>query len=745
MALQEVTASFLRRVRGQTGPLARAQRLQCQRYASTEATSDTQDLEETSFTQAPPPTSKFPKYDPLARSRKYTGKLPPSRYQFRSPKYYRGPLHPHQPPPPSDPSSREFIPGPFSLPRLKQTYDSTTAPDLMTLAYVHHPPGYTAPQKSARLRPWQGASPYFANRPLRGPRGGDTLRLLRKEYGWQDIPAIERVTVHTFVKDAASDSARLHVAGMVLQAITSVRATSHAVKKSLAGFNIRAGQYLSVTSDLQGESMHHFLSECIDVVMPKIKDWRGVKGSSGDGSGNISFGFTAEEVALWPGVEVNYDMYPPKMIPGIHVTSNTSTINQLDKAPETQQSCTIKVIDYSSKRITHHDVAGTSLDLQSFLTSTPKPTWAACRWIYVNGLDHEVIKSLGQARDLHGLAIEDVLERSAPSKVDWYSNNCFMVLAWQRLVNNAHRHSLTEVFQDEASAAEQQDTLSPIQRGLRQRTKWCSTSHREFGLSSEHVSAFMTSDNTIITIFEGAGDEVLHLILHQLESSRTILRSSNDPSMLIHAVIDAVVDLAVPIERAIAEAFAELESAVLENPDIKQSKELYRLRSALTILMDDISAIGSVVKSLCDHQEAPTLSRPDDADPTSTPQEVLVPISPLAKIYLQDVNDHITMLANATLRGVHSAENLTSLIFNTITARQNGSVQRLTIVSIFFLPLTFLTGYFGMNFESMPSVNENTEGFFWVIAGPVMLGTMILLAPSPRWLSWFKRKAGRRR
>ncbi|KAK6430596.1 hypothetical protein LTR95_013251 [Oleoguttula sp. CCFEE 5521] len=142
--------------------------------------------------------------------------------------------------------------------------------------------------------------------------------------------------------------------------------------------------------------------------------------------------------------------------------------------------------------------------------------------------------------------------------------------------------------------------------------------------------------------------------------------------MLIHAVIDAVVDLAVPIERAIAEAFAELESAVLENPDIKQSKELYRLRSALTILMDDISAIGSVVKSLCDHQEAPTLSRPDDADPTSTPQEVLVPISPLAKIYLQDVNDHITMLANATLRGVHSAENLTSLIFNTITARQNG-------------------------------------------------------------------------
>ncbi|KAK6437872.1 54S ribosomal protein L7, mitochondrial [Oleoguttula sp. CCFEE 5521] len=321
MALQEVTASFLRRVRGQTGPLARAQRLQCQRYASTKSTSDTQELEETSFTQASPSTSKFPKYDPLARSRKYTGKLPPSRYQFRPPKYYRGPLHPHQPPPPSDPSSREFIPGPFSLPRLKQTYDSTTAPDLMTLAYVHHPPGYTAPKSPPDYD--HGKAPRLTS-PIVHCEDQEV------EYGWQDIPQVERITVHTFVKDATSDSARLHVAGMVLQAITSVRATSHAVKKSLAGFNIRAGQYLSVTSDLKGESMHHFLSECIDVVMPKIKDWRGVKGSSGDGSENISFGFTAEEVALWPGVEVNYDMYPPKMIPGIHVTVHTTATTDYD-------------------------------------------------------------------------------------------------------------------------------------------------------------------------------------------------------------------------------------------------------------------------------------------------------------------------------------------------------------------------------------------------------------------------------
>ena len=178
----------------------------------------------------------------------------------------------------------------------------------MTLAYVHHPPGYQAPQKGERLRSWQGESPYFNNRPLRGPRGGDVLRLLRKPITFRNVPKIVRITVHSMVKDAISDSSHLHIAGMVMQAITNVRAEAHATKKSIAGFGVRQGQHLSVTCELTGEDMYHFLSKCVDVVLPKIKDWRGVKGSSGDTSGNIAFGLTSEEVAMFPEVEVNYDM-----------------------------------------------------------------------------------------------------------------------------------------------------------------------------------------------------------------------------------------------------------------------------------------------------------------------------------------------------------------------------------------------------------------------------------------------------
>ncbi|KAF2768499.1 ribosomal protein L5 [Teratosphaeria nubilosa] len=334
MALQEVAQSFLRRFQAAHGPLYQVARLQCRNYATDVAKvaeQETSELEHSAFlNDREVKNKKSRSFDPAAMAGKRQRRLPPSRYQFRSPRYFRGPLHPHQPLPPSDVASREFVPGPFSLPRVQQTYDSTFASDFMTLAYTHFPPGHVAHQKGDRLRPWVGESPYYKNRPLRGPRGGDALRPLRKPITFQNIPTIEKIVVHTMVKEAMDDSAHLHVAGMVLQAVTGVRATTHPVKKSVSGFGIRPGQYLSATCELRGEGMWDFLGKCVDVVMPRIKDWRGVKGSSGDESGTLGFGFTEEEAALFPEIEVNYDSYPPKMIPGFHVFVKTTAKNDSD-------------------------------------------------------------------------------------------------------------------------------------------------------------------------------------------------------------------------------------------------------------------------------------------------------------------------------------------------------------------------------------------------------------------------------
>ncbi|KAI5296810.1 hypothetical protein KEM55_005562, partial [Ascosphaera atra] len=293
-----------------------------------------QELEtESSFSSAPIPSQELAEnFDPVARSKSRKEPLPPSRYHFRPPKYYRGPFHPHRSPPDWDPSSRLFVPGPFTLPRAEQTYDSAIAADIFTLTYVHCPPGFKPPPPPERLRQWDESSPYHKNRPRRGPRGGDVLRLLRKPVTFNDVPKIERITVNTFVKDALKGgSGPLHVAGMAIQAITNKRVTTHKTKSNVPSWGvIKDRTFAGITAEMRGEDMYHFLGKLIDVVLPRVKDWPGIKGSSGDSSGNITFGLEPSMVALFPEIEVNYDMYPPEKIPGCHITIHTTARSDKD-------------------------------------------------------------------------------------------------------------------------------------------------------------------------------------------------------------------------------------------------------------------------------------------------------------------------------------------------------------------------------------------------------------------------------
>jgi large subunit ribosomal protein L5 len=92
---------------------------------------------------------------------------------------------------------------------------------------------------------------------------------------------------------------------------------------------LKKGKFTSCTAELTGEDMYHFLGKLVELVMPKVKDYKGVSWSSGDQTGNVSFGFDPEAVALFPEIEYNYDAFPEKMLPGIHVSIHTSA--KLDK------------------------------------------------------------------------------------------------------------------------------------------------------------------------------------------------------------------------------------------------------------------------------------------------------------------------------------------------------------------------------------------------------------------------------
>lgn len=234
-----------------------------------------------------------------------------NRYQYHPPKYYRGPLHPVQTPPASDPTARDFVPGPFSFPRLKHTYESTIAPDLLAMTYQHTPPG-TVPAVSQKgsLRQWDDSSPYHKNRPNRGPRGGGSSRLglLERKIDWNNIPDIEAVTINSYAPEAAQNKEYLHVARAVVQAISGAYPEVTTVKHHVIQWGVRKGDKAGAKVTLRGGAAYEFVDKLVTLVLPKIKDWPGIKASTGDDSGNLAFGMKPEWMAYFPEIEFNYDV-----------------------------------------------------------------------------------------------------------------------------------------------------------------------------------------------------------------------------------------------------------------------------------------------------------------------------------------------------------------------------------------------------------------------------------------------------
>ncbi|KAK0626864.1 ribosomal protein L5 domain-containing protein [Immersiella caudata] len=250
--------------------------------------------------------------------------LPGSRYQYHPPKYDRGPLHPIQSPNQSDPTARDFVPGPFSLPRLRQTFQSTISSDIMTLAYNHTPPGTPKEPPAERLRTWDDSSPYHKNRPKRAPRGAPVLPLRERDITFNNIPEIKEITLAAYSPEAIDDPNHLIVTRSVMLALTGSLPDITTTHSSVVQWGVVKGKRAGVKTTIYSNDAYEFLDRLIHIVLPRIKDWKGVRATTGDGSGNLSFGLDPQVVAMFPEVEVNYDMYPTRMMPGCRIFVKTT-------------------------------------------------------------------------------------------------------------------------------------------------------------------------------------------------------------------------------------------------------------------------------------------------------------------------------------------------------------------------------------------------------------------------------------
>jgi large subunit ribosomal protein L5 len=115
------------------------------------------------------------------------------------------------------------------------------------------------------------------------------------------VPKITKVVVNTgFGKTATDEKSREHVLAS-LNRITGQKPSLRAAKKAIASFKIRAGQPIGAQVTLRGRKMYDFLDKLVAVVLPRVRDFRGVSESAFDGRGNYTLGF--RELSVFPEIE----------------------------------------------------------------------------------------------------------------------------------------------------------------------------------------------------------------------------------------------------------------------------------------------------------------------------------------------------------------------------------------------------------------------------------------------------------
>lgn len=190
------------------------------------------------------------------------------------------------------------------------------------------------------------------------------------------------------------------------------------------------------------------------------------------------------------------------------------------------------------------------------------------------------------------------------------------------------------------------------------------------------------------------------------------------PIMLLHRVVDTLVDSYLPALEAMDESIDALEDAILRRPTEAQLGELFRLKRAL----------GTVRRLASEQRDtfASALSG-DDALPGMTPE---------AERYFHDVYDHLA-------RSSQVADSLRDLLISavdthlsTTSNRLNVVMKQLTIIATVFLPMSFLTGFFGQNFGWMVD-RVGGQWAFWVLGVGLQLlvaGGLTVMFRRKRWI-----------
>jgi magnesium transporter len=226
----------------------------------------------------------------------------------------------------------------------------------------------------------------------------------------------------------------------------------------------------------------------------------------------------------------------------------------------------------------------------------------------------------------------------------------------------------------------------------------------------EQIS-FVLGRNYVLS-FQENGTDVFLSVRDRLRVGKGRLRH-NGSDYLVYALIDAVVDQYFEVLEMLGERIESMQERLMADPRPETLKDIHALKRQLLFVRRAVWPLREAINNLS-RSECPFLHEP-------------------TKVFFRDVYDHVVQIVDTieTLREMVSAS--LDIYLSSVSYRLNSVMRVLTVITTIFMPLSFIAGIYGMNFEYMPELK-------WPWGYPMALGIMGLVAATMllgfRWKKW---------
>jgi magnesium transporter len=225
-------------------------------------------------------------------------------------------------------------------------------------------------------------------------------------------------------------------------------------------------------------------------------------------------------------------------------------------------------------------------------------------------------------------------------------------------------------------------------------------------ISIEHVSMILGS-TYLISFQENVGD-VFDPVRERIRREGRIRKFG--PDYLVYALIDDIVDNYFLVMERLEERVEELEEELVVNATPQSLSKLNKLKKDMIHLRKAVWPLREVISAL-DREDSPLIRAE-------------------TRIYFRDVYDHIIQVIDTLETFRDMVSGMIDIYLSSLSYRMNEIMKVLTLIATIFIPLTFVAGVYGMNFDYMPEL-RHPYGYFMVWG--VMIGVVVIML-------WYFRK-----